>query len=384
MASFVRIPERTPDTEAASCYHARGDLGCLPLSEALKPGKGEEYMPHDKSIGYAVIGIGALAQAAILPAFANTRNSRLVALVSGNEPKAKKLGRQFRAKHVFGYSEFPECLRNLEISAVYIATPPGEHEKYAVAAANAGKHVLCEKPLAATVDQARNMVHTCLQNNVLLMTAYRKYFEPASVRLKKMIVDGQLGRIDIIHTLFSEYRTYGDNSPAWLFSQQLSGGGPLTDLGIYCLNTSRWLVNEDPVAASAISWARDPRRYKEVEEGIAFRLDFASGLVLQGTSAYSAAFSSFLHVHGEKGWAELAPAFAFEEERRLSGKISGRWFAKTYKPMDEFALELEYFSNCIAESKKPEPDGEQGLRDMVIIEAIYQAARTGYTTQIRY
>jgi predicted dehydrogenase len=341
-------------------------------------------MPQDKRIGYAVVGMGALAQAAILPAFANSSNSRLVALVTGDREKGKRLARQFRAKHTFHYSEFAECLQKPEVDAVYIATPPGEHEKYAVAAANAGKHVICEKPLAASVEQARSMVHACLRNDVLLMTAYRKYFEPASVRLKKMILGGDLGRIDIVHTLFSEFRPHGDNSPPWLFSPQLSGGGPLTDLGVYCLNTSRWLVSEDPVSASAVSWARDPRRYKEVEEGISFRLDFASGLILQGTAAYSAAFSSFIHVHGEKGWAELAPAFAFEEERRLSGKVAGRWFAKTYKPMDEFALELNCFSKCIQEGKKPEPDGEQGLRDMIIIEAIYRAAQSGRTTEIRY
>jgi predicted dehydrogenase len=339
---------------------------------------------ESQRIGYAVVGMGALAQAAILPAFANCSHSRLVALVTGNPQKGRKFARKFHARHTFDYSEFSKCLGHREVDAVYIATPPGEHEKYAVAAAKAGKHVLCEKPLAATGVQAQNMVGTCLGNNVLLMTAYRKYFEPASVRLKKMIAGGELGRIDMIHTLFSEYRSYGDNSPAWLFSKELSGGGPLTDLGVYCLNTSRWLVGEDPVAASAISWARDPRRYREVEEGISFRLDFTSGLVLQGASSYSAAFSSFIHVHGEKGWAELAPAFAFEEERRLSGKIAGRWFARTFKPMDEFALELDYFSNCIRKNKKPEPDGEQGLRDMIIMEALYQAARTGRITDIRY
>lgn len=343
-------------------------------------------MPRQEKvrIGYAVVGMGALAQAAVLPAFRNSKNSQLVALVTGDLEKGKKLAGEFNAQHTFEYSEFSECLNQQGVDAVYIATPPGEHEKYAVAAANAGKHVLCEKPLAASVQQARNMVETCMRKNVLLMTAYRKYFEPASLRLKKLITGGELGRIDIIHTLFSEFRTHGDASPSWLFSRQLSGGGPLTDLGVYCLNTSRWLADEDPSAASAVSWARDPRRYSEVEEGISFRLDFPSGLILQGTSAYSAAFSSFIHVHGEKGWAELAPAFAFEEERRLSGKIAGRWFAKTYKPMDEFALELDYFSECIQKSRKPEPDGEQGLRDMIIIEALYEAARTGKTIEIHY
>jgi predicted dehydrogenase len=338
-----------------------------------------------RRVGYALVGLGSISQVAVLPAFAHSKKARLVAVVSGDKKKARKLAEQFNASQAFTYDKFAECLRNPEVEAVYIATPPGEHERYAVAAARAGKNVFCEKPLAATVKQARNMVETCRLNKVQFMTGYRKYFEPSSVTLKNMISKGELGRIDIIHTLFAELRPFGDNSPSWLFSRKLCGGGPLTDLGVYCLNTCRWLVNEDPIAASgAVTWVRDRRRYKEVEEGITFRLDFRSGLVLQGTAAYSAAFSSFVHVHGEKGWAELAPAFAFEEERRISGKIAGRWFAKTFKPIDEFALELDYFSNCIRESHKPEPDGEQGLRDIIIIDAIYQAARKGGTVKIKY
>jgi predicted dehydrogenase len=341
-------------------------------------------MPGVKRVGYAVVGLGSISQVAVLPAFAHSKKAKLVAVASGDKEKARKLAQQFKASHAFTYDKLAECLSNPEVEAVYIATPPGEHEKYAVAAAKAGKHVLSEKPLAATVQQARNMVETCRRHNVQFMTAYRKYFEPASVTLKKMISKGDLGRVDVIHTLFAELRPFGDNSPSWLFSRELCGGGPLTDLGVYCVNTCRWLVSEDPVAASGVSWVRDPRRYKEVEEGIAFRLDFPSGLILQGTAAYSAAFSSFVQVHGEKGWAGLAPAFAFEEERRLSGKIAGHWFARTFKPIDEFALELDYFSNCIREGRKPEPDGEQGLRDIVIIDAIYQAAQKGGTVRIEY
>jgi glucose-fructose oxidoreductase len=341
-------------------------------------------MPRGKRIGYAVVGLGSISQVAVLPAFAHSKKAKLVAVVSGDKKKAEKLAQQFKAGQAYTYAEYAECLKNPQVDAVYIATPPGEHEKYTVEAAKAGKHVLCEKPLAATVQQARNMVAACRRNNVQFMTAYRKYFEPSSVMLKNMIAKGDLGRIDIIHTLFSELRPFGDNSSAWLFSKKLCGGGPLTDLGVYCVNTCRWLVSEDPVAASAVSWVRDRRRYKEVEEGVAFRLDFPSGLVLQGTAAYSAAFSSFVHVHGDKGWAELAPAFAFEEERRISGKIAGRWFAKTFKPIDEFALELDEFAACIQEDRKPEPDGEQGLRDIIIIQAIYQAVKERRPVKIKY
>jgi predicted dehydrogenase len=341
-------------------------------------------MASGKRIGYAVVGLGSISQVAVLPAFAHSKKAKLVAVVSGDKNKAKKFAQDFNAGEAYTYAEFSQCLENPQVDAVYIATPPGEHEKYAVAAAKAGKHVLCEKPLAATVKQARNMVSACHRNKVLFMTAYRKYFEPSSLALKKMITTGDLGRIDIIHTLFAEHRPLGDNSPSWLFSKKLCGGGPLTDLGVYCINTTRWLVDEDPISATGISWVREKRRYKEVEEGVAFRLDFKSGIVLQGTAAYSAAFSSFVHVHGEKGWAELGPAFAFEEERRLSGKIGGKWFDKTYEPIDEFVLEIDAFADCIREGREPEPTGEQGLRDIIIIDAIYRAVKERRTVAIKY
>lgn len=331
-----------------------------------------------------MVGLGGISQAAVLPAFAHAQNATLIALVTGNREKGAKLAAQFNARQIFTYDEFERCLRNPEIDAVYVATPPGEHERFAVAAAKAGKHVLCEKPLAANSEQARNMVQTCRRHQVQLMTAYRKYFDPATVMLKKLIAGGELGRIDVVHSLFNELRSFGDNSPEWFFSKALSGGGPLMDLGIYCVNTCRWLVNEDPVVATAVSWAGDQRRYKEVEEGILFQLEFPSGMKMQGSSTYGSALSSFVHVHGEKGWAEMAPAFAFEEERRLSGKIGGRWFEETFDPVDEFALELDYFAKCIHEGRRPEPDGEQGLRDIIITEAIYQAASTNKSAPIRY
>jgi predicted dehydrogenase len=341
-------------------------------------------MPLVEPVGYAVVGLGSISQVAVLPAFAHSKKASLVAVVSGDREKAGTLAQKFRASGAYHYDEYADCLKNPDVEAVYIATPPGEHERFTIEAAKAGKHVLCEKPLAATVQQARSMVNACRRHKVQFMTAYRKYFEPSTVTLKKMISQGDLGRIDIIHTLFTELRPFGDSSPSWLFARKLSGGGPLTDLGVYCVNTCRWLVDEDPVGATAITWVHDRRRYKEVEEGVAFRLDFRSGLVLQGTAAYSAAFSSFVHVHGEKGWAALAPAFAFEEERRLSGKVAGQWFEQTFEAIDEFALELDAFAACIRENRRPEPEGAQGLRDIVIIDAIYQSAKNGRSVRIKY
>ena len=335
-------------------------------------------------VGYAVVGLGAISQQAVLPAFAHSRKARLVAVVSGDKAKAERLAGQFHAEKHYSYAEFGDCLKNSEVEAVYVATPPGEHEKYTVQAARTKKHVLCEKPLAATVDECRRMVSACRKAGVQFMTAYRKYFEPASAALKKIISSGDLGRVDIIHTTFTEFRPAGDSSPDWLFQRKLSGGGPLMDLGVYCVNTSRWLIGEDPVEARAVSWSHDRKRFKEVEEGISFRLRFPSGLVLQGTSSWGSVLMSFIQVHGEKGWASLAPAYTFEDDRRLTGKISGKSIHEEFTAIDEFALELDAFAECIRENRKPEPDGVQGMRDIIIMDAIYRAAKSGRPVPIRY
>jgi predicted dehydrogenase len=333
-------------------------------------------------VGFAVVGLGGIAQSAVLPAFARCKKASLVALVSRDKNKAARLARKFQAPNYYGTTEYGACLANPRVSAVYIATPQGEHLEFTVRAAEAGKHVLCEKPLAANVHQSARMVEACKANGVLLMTGYRKYFEPSTVYLRKLIQDGKLGRIDVMHAAFSE--RHGPSAPGWLRDAGLAGGGPMMDLGVYCVNTTRWLVGEDPVEASARMWTHDKARYREVEEGVTFRLQFLSGLVVQGSSTYSSAMSSFLYVQGRKGWVCLSPAFPFEEERRLSGKINGRGLEKTFKIVDEFALEIKAFAEAIQRQATVAPDGVQGHRDMVILEAIYDSARKREPVVIRY
>jgi predicted dehydrogenase len=227
------------------------------------------------------------------------------------------------------------------------------------------------------------MVRVCAECGVQLMTAYRKYYEPSAVQLKKLIQSGKLGKIDVINTSFSELHVAGQ-SLAWLLDSMVAGGGPLMDLGVYCVNTSRWLVEEDPVEVSAHAWKKDAERFRDVEEGIAFRMNFASGLVVQGTSTYSSAISSFLFVQGSKGWACLTPAFPFDEGRRLMGKIGGKWFEKEFKVVDEFAPELDAFAGAIRAKKSVDPDGRQGHRDMCILQAIYESAGNGKPVSVRY
>lgn len=340
-------------------------------------------MVRASRIGYAVVGLGNLARNAVLPAFAHSKRSKLVALVSRDAHKAATLQRKFKAQACFSPTNFDQCLARPDISAVYVVTPPGQHEEFTTRAASAKKHVLCEKPLAANFQQSARMVAACRQHGVMLMTAYRKYFEPSSVYVKSLISSGALGCLDMIHTSFSEI--YNSSiAPKWLLDPSLAGGGPMMDLGVYCVNTARWLAGEDPVEAVAHSWSNDTSTFHGVEQGVCFRLNFPSGLIVQGSSTYNPAMSSFIFVQGTKGWISFSPAYTYEDERRVTGKLGNRLIDKRFKPLDEFALELDAFSNAILNKKPVEPDGEQGHRDMLILQAIYESARTNRPAPINY
>lgn len=340
-------------------------------------------MKTGSKVGFAVVGLGAIAQGSVLPAFQHAKHARLIALVSRDKRKAEKLGRKFKSKACYATEEFAKCLASPEVGAVYLATPQSEHLGATLAAAGEGKHVLCEKPLALNSAQSAEMVRVCGRQGVQLMTAYRKYYEPSALYLKKLVGSGQLGKIDVIHTAFSELHVSGRSLP-WLLDAKIAGGGPLMDLGIYCVNTSRWLVEEDPVEVSATSWKKDAARFQDVEEGISFSMHFRSGLLVQGSSTYSSVLSSFLFVQGGNGWACLAPAFPFDEDRRLTGKIAGKWFERKFEMLDEFAPELDAFARAIRTGNPVEPDGRQGHRDLLILEAIYDSARKKEPVVIRY
>jgi predicted dehydrogenase len=340
-------------------------------------------MKSNKKLGFAVVGLGKIAEDAVLPGFRNSKKAKLVAVVSRDIAKAKRIARKFGARHSYQSDDFASCLLNPEVSAIYIATPPGNHLKVARAAAAAGKHILCEKPLAATARESAEMVAVCRRAGVTLMTAYRKYFEPSSLALKKLIASGVLGKLDAIHTSFSEVYRPGI-SQAWLVDLDLAGGGPLMDLGIYCINTGRWLADEDPSEVTAETWRDDDTTFHHVEQGMNFRMRFPSGLRLQGNSTYSADLSSFVYVQGTKGWAMLTPAFTFHEPRVLTCGAKGRIVTRTFRVLDEFALEIDAFATAVQRGKSPEPSGEQGHRDMIIAGALYESARSGRPVNVDY
>lgn len=340
-------------------------------------------MAASDRVGYAVVGLGHFAEGVVLPGFRKSRKAKLVALVSGDERKARRLAKKFGPSDCYSYDDYALCLNHPEVEAVYIATPNSTHLGFTVQAAAAGRHVLCEKPMANDLAECQQMIDACRSNHVRLMVAYRKHFEPAALDLKMLVESGKLGRLKIIHSVFSTYLRPGPKIPSWHFERQRAGGGALLDVGIYCINTVRWVTGQEPLEAAAYQWTVDPGVFREVDENLAFRLNFPDGLVMQGTASWGAAKASFLHVIGENGWANLDPAFIRNESRRLCGRIGGRWFEKKYKVMNEVAHELDAFADCVRHNREPEPNGAQGLRDVAVIQAIYQAAREGCPVAIK-
>jgi predicted dehydrogenase len=328
-------------------------------------------------VGYAVLGLGWFAQCATLPAFRHSKKAKLVAVVSGDKSKARRLAKKFSASNAYTYEELPACFENRQVEAVYIATNNSSHARYAIEAANARRHVLCEKPMASSVDECSLMLEACRASGVRLMVAYRKYFDPAGLELKRMIGSGKLGRLKYIHTAFSLVCRPQGRARTWRLDGTVEGGGPLADLGVYEVSTIRWLLGQEPLEASAYRWTTDSETFRKVEENIAFRLTFPEGIVVQATVSFGAAHASFLQVHGERGWAAWNPAFQWNKKRRLFGEIDGQPFDKKFPVIDELARELDAFADAIRRQREPEPSGVQGMRDVAILAAIEQSAREG-------
>ena len=325
-------------------------------------------------VGFAVLGLGNLAQAAILPAFRGMQRARLVALVSRDPEKSRRLAALHGVPYT--YDSLESCLANSQVEAVYVATPPGTHLRDVETVALAKRHVLCEKPLAMTA-AAAEMVATCARNSVLLMTAYRKIFEPSMVFIRDLILSGRMGGLKILHTSFSERHALPQTTPPWILDRRLAGGGPLMDLGIYCVHAARWLAGEPPSRVSAFQWTHDPSLFREVEEGIAFSMYFPSGLVAQASTCYSAALSSMLYLEGTRGSVSLTPAFPYEHERVLNARFGDEQLHKTFPLVDEFRPQIDAFSLAIRGGPLPPSCGADGYVDMAIIDAIYRSAQAG-------
>lgn len=324
-------------------------------------------------IRYAVVGLGYIAQSAILPAFAHAKeNSELMALVSGDPQKLRELGRQYNVSHLYSYEQYTDCLQSGLIDAVYIALPNAMHREYAVRAARAGVHVLCEKPMALRTDECLEMIDTAQDHAVKLMIAYRLHFERANLKALDIVRSGQLGAARIFHSIFSMQVTPGNLR----LDAQLSGG-TLYDIGIYCINAARMLFEAEPTSVVAVSAKSTDARFGGVDEMTSALLTFPGDRIAALTSSFGAADTSTYSIVGTKGSLLVEQAYEIADTIRHVLQCNGQTTIDTFPKRDQFAPELLYFSECILHDHPPEPSGEEGWADVRVIQALYESAQTG-------
>jgi predicted dehydrogenase len=334
-----------------------------------------------KKIRYAVVGLGNLAQKVVLPAFTGAANCELAALVTGDKTKSKKLSKLYGIDRAYSYDEYDQCLRSGAIDAVFIGLPNHLHCDYAVRAANAGIHVLCEKPMAIDEDECRRMIAASKKSKTKLMIAYRLHFEPATLHAVELAASGKLGELRYFTAAFSQQVAAGNVRVTEPVDR---GGGSLYDMGVYCINAARYLFREEPTeVVGAMARGGDPRFRKSEEEMTTAILRFPGERLATITSSFGAAPFSEYSLVGTKGSLRLSPAYEYADPLRSEVKVGNREpVQREYPLLDQFGAELMYFSDCILNNREPEPDGYEGLADIRIVRAIIESARSGVPVKL--
>ena len=327
-------------------------------------------------IRYAVVGLGHIAQVAVLPAFRHAqRNSRLVALVSDDATKRREVGKKYRVDRTYSYDEYEACLEGVD--AVYIALPNSMHAEYAVRAARAGVHVLCEKPMAVTAAECERMIRACRKRRVKLMIAYRLHFEDVTLRVIDLVRKGRIGEPKFFNSSFALTVRRGN-----IRTKSAMGGGTVYDIGVYCINAARHLFRAEPIEAIAISVNSGAANVKEIDESTAALLRFDGDRVAAFVTSFNAADVGSYEIVGTKGSIRVDPGYEYAEGLSFSTTIDGKTKRERVAKRDQFAPELLYFSDCILRNREPEPSGREGLQDVRIVQAIYKSAKTGRAVAI--
>ncbi|MDQ6733032.1 MAG: Gfo/Idh/MocA family oxidoreductase, partial [Nitrospirota bacterium] len=313
-----------------------------------------------RTVRYAVVGLGHIAQVAVLPAFAHAgQNSQVTALVSGNPTKRTQISKRYGIPHVYSYHDYDRCLKDGHVDAVYIALPNSLHCDYAVRAARAGIHVLCEKPMAVTTEECRQMIKAATRARVKLMVAYRLHFEEANMTAVEILRSNKLGHVRLFNSVFTMQVRPGD-----IRVKRKYGGGTLYDIGVYCINAARYLFGEEPMEVSAFAVSGADRRFKEVDEMTGALLRFPKNRLASFVCSFGATDVSAYEVVGTKGRLRLDPAYEYVGELKQEVTIDGKTRERSFPMRDQFAPELLYFSECILTGQDPEPSGEEGLNDI--------------------
>ncbi|MBB6227740.1 putative dehydrogenase [Polymorphobacter multimanifer] len=337
------------------------------------------------SVGYAVVGLGDYALNQMMPRFSRSERSHIAALVSGNPEKLRRVGDAYGvpADARYSYEHYERIAADTRIDAVYIVLPSGLHAEYAVRAFAAGKHVLCEKPMALNSADCERMIAAGERANRRLMIAYRVHFEPHNMEAMALMRRQAAGNIRFVRTEQLS-RTDPKSRPAenWRIDRALAGGGPLEDFGIYGLQAALYLTGEMPEAITATTFQpRNDPRFAQVFASVASQLRFPSGAIAQLMTSYDSDGSNIAHVRGDTGALIMDPATGYEGHKmRLEGRES-RDFSLG-DPTVQFARQLDNFSDAVRDNATIRTPGAMGLRDVRLIEAIYAAAGTGSVVRL--
>ncbi|MBC7775106.1 MAG: Gfo/Idh/MocA family oxidoreductase [Phycisphaerae bacterium] len=351
------------------------------VASERQAGSAHSPLRPERRIGYAVVGLGRLALMQILPAMTKCKYSKPVALVSRDAQKAKKVALQYGIPEtsIYDYEHFDDIKNNPEIEVVYIVLPNSLHEEYTIRAAKAGKHVLCEKPMSTSIASAQRMIDVCKTNKRKLMIAYRIQYEPINRQCMKWLREEKFGKVRLITSINAQ--NIGDPEQ-WRLKKALSGGGSLPDIGIYNINTARFLLGEEPesVLSSIYTTPKDPR-FTEVEEAVMFQMFFPGGTIANCTCSYGVHESRHYRCYGDKGGLfGVANAFAYGGLRLEVSHVKDNleWNAQPSfgAEKDQFAQEMDHMSQCVLNDKIPYTPGEEGLQDLKIMEAIYESAQS--------
>lgn len=361
---------------------ARRDLMLSAVALTLGSGALAAKRPA-RPLGYAIVGLGSYGLDVIIPQFANCEHSRLAAVVSGDAAKAQRVAAEhgLGARGVYSYATFDSIRDNPDVDIVYVCLPNSMHAEFTIRAAKAGKHVMCEKPMAVSVAECEAMIAACKRANRKLMIGYRCHFEAFNLEAMRLARAGVAGKTRYVRT---EHGFVQRDPAKWRLKRALAGGGSLMDMGVYSLQAARYMTGEEPIAVTARESTdrRDPR-FAEVEDIIEWTLEFPSGAIAGCQSMYSANQNHIL-LMGDRGRIELEPATRYEGNHMWLGK-DGREREITPPPgpaKTQFAGQLDHLALCIRDGREPIVSGEEGLRDMRIVEAIYRSARENRTIRL--
>lgn len=339
-------------------------------SSTKKERKGTSMNRDKEKLGIALVGLGAYAGGQLAPALELTEHCYLAGIVTGTPSKIPEWKEKYNIsdKNIYTYENFDSIKDNPDIDIIYVVLPNSMHAEYTIRAAQAGKHVICEKPMAITVEDCDRMIEACNKANVRLSIGYRLHFDPYHQEMIRLANEKVFGELTDLSSSFGFKASAG----IWRLNKALAGGGPLMDLGIYSVQGFCYLSGMEPIAVTAKEGLKsDPVKFREVEESLTWEFEMPNGLRAKGMTSYSENIN-FLRAEAEKGWFELKPAFNYGglKGETSTGKIE-------LKPVNQQARQMDDFSLAVKNNRPTPVPGEMGRRDVKLLQAIYEAMNTG-------